>query len=74
MSSPSPLQALLNQPFYSPIEIAAILKLHKLTVYRMLKDGSIPGKKVNGAWRTNRAELLEYLEKTYGRASDEPRS
>jgi excisionase family DNA binding protein len=71
MSSPSPLQALLNQPFYSPIELAAILKLHKLTVYRMLKDGSLPGKKVNGAWRTGRAELLEYLEKTYGRAGNE---
>lgn len=74
MSSPSPLQALLNQAFFSPIELAVILKLHKLTVYRMLKDGSLPGKKVNGSWRTNRADLLEYLEKTYGRASDEPGS
>ena len=62
----SPLQELLNQAFYTPIELAAILRIHKLTVYNKLKSGEIPGRRVDGNWKTSRAELLKYLEEKYG--------
>lgn len=62
----SPLQELLNQAFYTPIELAAILRIHKLTVYKKLKVGEIPGRLVDGSWKTSRAELLKYLEEKYG--------
>lgn len=62
----SPLQELLNQAFFTPIELAAILRLNKLTVYRKLKSGELPGRLVDGSWKTSRAELLKYLEEKYG--------
>jgi excisionase family DNA binding protein len=36
-------------------EIADYLKLSKITVYKLAKQGAIPGFRVGGSWRFNRS-------------------
>jgi excisionase family DNA binding protein len=42
-------------------EVAAILRLHSTTVYRLVRRGEIPGIKIGGHWRVNRASLDSFL-------------
>lgn len=39
-------------------EVAELLHLHEMTVYRLVKQGKLPGFKVGGRWRFRR-EVLE---------------
>lgn len=43
----------------TPQEAAAILKLHQRTIYKLLKEGNLPGARVGGVWRINRAALFK---------------
>jgi excisionase family DNA binding protein len=46
-----------------PDEVAALLNLTQRTVYRMIRDGRLPGVKVGRApWRIPRAGLEAFLE------------
>jgi excisionase family DNA binding protein len=36
-------------------EVADYLKLSKITVYKLAKQGAIPGFRVGGSWRFNRS-------------------
>jgi len=38
-------------------EVADYLKLSKITVYKLTKQGAIPGIRVGGAWRFNRSSI-----------------
>ena len=38
-------------------QVAEILQLHVMTVYRLAKDGKLPGFKVGGRWRFNKEAL-----------------
>jgi excisionase family DNA binding protein len=42
-------------------EVAQILRMHPTTVYRLVKRGELPGFKIGGAWRINRATLDLFL-------------
>ena len=44
-------------------EIAADLHVHRITVYRLLKAGKIPGFKVGRVWRFRMNEVREWIEK-----------
>ena len=40
--------------------VAELLKVSEKTVYRWVNDRSLPGYRVSGQYRFNRAELLEW--------------
>ncbi len=42
-------------------EACAYLKLSESTVYRLAQEGSLPGRKLGGAWRFSRKRLDEYI-------------
>lgn len=44
-------------------EIAADLHVHRITVYRLLKAGKIPGFKVGRVWRFRLNEVRDWIEK-----------
>ena len=46
----------------TPEEAAAYLRLNAQTVYRLLRDGQLPGVKVGRQWRIRRAALEQYLD------------
>jgi len=45
----------------TPREAADYLSVHVRTIYRLAKNGDIPGRKVGGSWRFNRGALDEWL-------------
>ena len=44
-------------------EVAADLHVHRITVYRLLKSGKIPGFKVGRVWRFRMDQVREWIEK-----------
>jgi len=51
-------------------QVAALLQLHPRTVYKLVKQGSIPGKKFGGGWRFNRSEIVGLISVPSGRAAN----
>jgi excisionase family DNA binding protein len=47
-------------------EAAALLKVHKRTVYRLAEQGIIPGNRIGHRWRFNRTNILALVSKTEG--------
>jgi len=45
----------------TPREAARYLSVHVRTIYRLARDGEIPGRKVGGSWRFRRHTLDEWL-------------
>jgi excisionase family DNA binding protein len=45
-------------------EVAKMLRVKPLTIYRRLKEGKIQGWKIEGLWRIPRSELMIYLRKS----------
>ena len=43
-------------------ELAEYLKLNEKTAYRLVSDGKIPGFKVGGSWRFQRAEIQNWID------------
>lgn len=42
-------------------DVAKILQLHSMTVYRLVKEGKLPGFKVGGRWRFHRSALENWM-------------
>lgn len=42
-------------------QVADLLHLHSMTVYRLAKEGRLPGFKVGGRWRFHRNTLEEWM-------------
>ena len=42
-------------------ELAEYLKLNEKTAYRLVSEGKIPGFKVGGSWRFQRAEIQDWI-------------
>lgn len=42
-------------------EASEYVGVHKITVYRLLKKGQFPGKKVGGQWRFSQKELDKHF-------------
>ena len=49
-------------------EVARFLRVSKTTVYKMIKEGELPAKRIRGQWRIMRRALDEYL--TTGAATE----
>ena len=45
----------------TPREAAEYLSVHVRTIYRLGKNGDIPGRKVGGSWRFKKNALDEWL-------------
>ena len=39
-------------------QVAELLQIHPRTVYKLARQGSLPGRKVGGGWRFSRSEIL----------------
>ncbi len=56
------MELLLKKRFFRPDEVADLLCLSRRTVYRMIKDGRLPGVRFgSGPWRIARENLLAAL-------------
>jgi len=45
----------------TPREAAEYLSVHVRTLYRLVKNGEIPGRKIGGSWRFKKDALDEWL-------------
>jgi excisionase family DNA binding protein len=45
----------------TPSEVAALLKIHLKTVYKLAEKGVIPGNRIGRSWRFSRSEVLELV-------------
>jgi len=55
----------------TPREAAEYLSVHVRTIYRLVKNGEIPGRKVGGSWRFKKDILDEWLSgKKYASTGD----
>jgi excisionase family DNA binding protein len=53
---------LQNKRFFRPDEVAEILSLSRRTIYRMIRDGRLPGVRWgSGPWRIPRETLQGFL-------------
>lgn len=68
--SPSPAVAvdtdrkigeIARRDIMTPREAADYLSVHVRTIYRLAKNGEIPGRKVGGSWRFKKGALDEWL-------------
>jgi excisionase family DNA binding protein len=48
----------------TPSEVAAMLKIHVKTVYRLAEAGAIPGNRIGRHWRFSRKTILRLLSGT----------
>lgn len=51
----------LNKEVFNPEEAAEWLGVHSQTVYRLLRSGELPGKKIGQQWRIHKGALEAYL-------------
>lgn len=49
-----------------PSDISELLDLHPNTIYRLLKSGKLPARKVGGSWRIYKKDLIDFIEKHSG--------
>ena len=42
-------------------QVASLLQIHPRTVYKLVKQGSIPGRKFGGGWRFSRTEIITMI-------------
>ena len=45
----------------NPSEVAALLKIHLKTVYKLAERGVIPGNRIGRSWRFSRSDVLELV-------------
>ncbi len=50
-------------------EVAELLRVHVKTVYKLAKDGIIPGKLFGRSWRFSRTEILAFVGKGMGEST-----
>ena len=51
-------------------QVADLLQLHPRTVYKLVKQGSIPGKKFGGGWRFNKSEIVGLISAPSGQVTN----
>ncbi|MER2513531.1 MAG: PocR ligand-binding domain-containing protein [Nitrosomonas ureae] len=55
-------------------ELQQVLKLDRVTIYRMVKDGELPARRVGGQWRFSAAAINEWLAAPAGKTEPQPAS
>lgn len=54
--------AALTDEYYTPQEVAELLKLHYNTIRRMIKQGELPAEKIGRQWRIRKADLEQFTD------------
>ncbi len=57
----NPQSAFQVREIMTPREAAEYLSVHVRTIYRLAKNGDIPGRKVGGSWRFKKDALDDWL-------------
>ena len=57
----NPQSDIRRREILTPREAADYLSVHVRTIYRLVKNGVIPGRKVGGSWRFKKDALDEWL-------------
>ena len=57
----NPKSEIRTREIMTPREAAEYLSVHVRTIYRLAKNGDIPGRKVGGSWRFKKDTLDEWL-------------
>ena len=45
----------------TPAEVAAILRIHVRTVYKLVEEGVIPGNRIGRSWRFSKKDILDLV-------------
>jgi excisionase family DNA binding protein len=53
----------LEKEFYNTKELAALLQVAEMTIYRLVKRGELPSYMIGSAMRFRRDDIEEYLQK-----------
>ena len=59
----------------TPSEVAALLKIHLKTDYKLAERGVIPGNRIGRSWRFSRSDVLELVSSktlTLGETTESP--
>jgi excisionase family DNA binding protein len=59
--SRNPKSEIQVREILKPREAAEYLSVHVRTIYRLVKNGEIPGRKIGGSWRFKKNALDEWL-------------
>jgi excisionase family DNA binding protein len=43
-------------------QVAQLLQIHPRTVYKLVKQGALPGTKFGGGWRFSKSEILAMVQ------------
>jgi excisionase family DNA binding protein len=57
----NPKSEIRMREIMTPREAAEYLSVHVRTIYRLAKNGNIPGRKVGGSWRFKKEALDDWL-------------
>ncbi|MDI7259694.1 MAG: helix-turn-helix domain-containing protein [Thermodesulfobacteriota bacterium] len=57
----NPQSEIYVREIMTPREAAEYLSVHVRTIYRLAKNGDIPGRKIGGSWRFKKDALDEWL-------------
>lgn len=55
-------------------QVANLLQIHPRTVYKLVKRGSIPGRKFGGGWRFSKSEIIGMISPPAGVNRSQPPS
>lgn len=61
-----------NEVILTVQEVADYLRVAQSTVYRLAKEGKLPGRKIGGMWRFSRKELDRWVQKPSGKGKTTP--
>jgi excisionase family DNA binding protein len=53
----------MDQEVMTVEDVAKYLRLTRITVYKLLKEGKIHGYRIGGSWRVNKKDLLKMMGK-----------
>jgi excisionase family DNA binding protein len=53
----------------TPDEVAALLQIHVKTVYRLARQGVLPGRQIGRRWRFSRMEILACVSRQWAGAA-----
>jgi excisionase family DNA binding protein len=59
------MSAVLMEQEYTTEEVAARLRIHRLTVIRRIEAGVLPARKEGREWRIRASDLEAYIQSTY---------
>lgn len=69
----NPKSEIYMREIMTPREAAEYLSIHVRTIYRLAKNGEIPGRKIGGSWRFKKEVLDQWLSGRGNPPSEEKR-